>query len=126
MAIIKNDAQQSSKSNESWFTGSIRIDPLFSKQAAAKAAGALATFELGARTAWHSHPAGQTLNIVSGLGWIQKKGKMQASPSDRDSGFINNSATIFLYGTACTCQISCKPDKVLKQPLSRYNKRSRD
>ncbi|MFT3674398.1 MAG: cupin domain-containing protein [Chitinophagaceae bacterium] len=74
MHIIKNGSQPSIKGNKDWFTGSVRIDPLFGKQAATKAAGALVTFEPGARTAWHTHPAGQTLIVVSGLGWVQKEG----------------------------------------------------
>ncbi len=75
MNIIKNGTQPSIKGDQDWFTGSVRIDPLFAKQAANKGAGALVTFEPGARTAWHTHPAGQTLIVVSGLGWVQKEGE---------------------------------------------------
>ncbi len=57
-----------------WFTGAVRIDPLFQKQESTVAAGALVTFEPGARTAWHTHPAGQTLIVQSGLGWVQREG----------------------------------------------------
>lgn len=74
MEIIKNGAQPSFKGPEDWFTGNVRIDPLFSKKEATLGAGALVTFEPGARTAWHTHPAGQTLIVVSGLGWVQKEG----------------------------------------------------
>jgi len=74
MKIFKNDEQPSVKGPDDWFTGSVRIDPLFAKQENTLSAGALVTFEPGARTAWHTHPAGQTLIIVSGLGWIQKEG----------------------------------------------------
>ena len=74
MEILKNGEQLSAKGPEDWFTGQVRIDPQFSKQKATKAAGALVTFEAGARPAWHTHPAGQTLIITSGLGWIQKEG----------------------------------------------------
>ncbi len=74
MEIIKNGMQASAKGPEDWFTGSVRIDPLFSKKEATKAAGALVTFEPGARTAWHTHPAGQTLIVLSGLGWVQREG----------------------------------------------------
>lgn len=60
---------------EDWFTGSVRIDPVFGqKENITKAAGALVTFEPGARTAWHTHPAGQTLIVQSGLGWVQREG----------------------------------------------------
>lgn len=74
MEIIKNGAQPSAKGPEEWFTGSVRIDPLFGKKEATVGAGALVTFEPGARTAWHTHPAGQTLIVISGLGWVQKEG----------------------------------------------------
>ena len=73
MEIIKNGTHASVKGPEDWFTGSVRIDPLFSKKETTKAAGALVTFEPGARTAWHTHPAGQTLIVTSGLGWIQRE-----------------------------------------------------
>ena len=74
MEIIKNGTQQSVKGPEDWFTGEVRLDPLFSKKDVTKAAGSLVTFEPGARTAWHTHPAGQTLIVISGLGWIQHEG----------------------------------------------------
>ena len=74
MEIIKNGVQQSVKGPEDWFTGEVRIDPLFSKNEATKAAGSLVTFEPGAKTAWHTHPAGQTLIVISGLGWVQREG----------------------------------------------------
>ena len=74
MLFIKNGAQASVKGNQEWFTGGVRIDPLFPKQEATKAAGAMVTFEPGARTAWHTHPAGQTLIVVAGLGLMQVEG----------------------------------------------------
>ncbi|MCB0666342.1 MAG: cupin domain-containing protein, partial [Saprospiraceae bacterium] len=74
MEIIKNGKQPSIKGPEDWFTGSVRIDPLFQKNDVTRAAGALVTFEPGARTAWHTHPAGQTLIITAGLGWAQREG----------------------------------------------------
>ena len=74
MKIIKNVSIPSLVGPEDWFTGSVRIDPLFQKEEQTKAAGALVTFEAGARTAWHTHPAGQTIIIQSGLGWVQKEG----------------------------------------------------
>ncbi|WP_442591492.1 (R)-mandelonitrile lyase [Pedobacter sp. AW31-3R] len=75
MQLKRNGTQFSVKGNTDWFTGEVRIDPLFAKQNSTKAAGALVTFEPGARTAWHTHPAGQTLIVVSGLGWVQKEGE---------------------------------------------------
>ena len=74
MEITKNGAIPSVKGPEDWFTGSVRIDPLFQKKEATRAAGASVTFEPGARTAWHTHPAGQTLIVTSGLGWVQREG----------------------------------------------------
>lgn len=74
MEIIKNGELASVKGPEDWFTGEVRIDPLFGKKEATKGAGALVTFEAGARTAWHTHPAGQTLIVESGLGWVQREG----------------------------------------------------
>lgn len=57
-----------------WFTGEVRIDPLFQAGAPARAAGASVTFEPGARTAWHSHPLGQTLIVTAGRGRVQRWG----------------------------------------------------
>lgn len=74
MEIIKNGFQPSIKGPSDWFTGEVWIDPLFSKKEMTKAAGALVTFEPGARTAWHTHPVGQTLIVQSGLGCVQRKG----------------------------------------------------
>ncbi|MEZ4972938.1 MAG: cupin domain-containing protein [Cyclobacteriaceae bacterium] len=74
MEITKNGSQPSVKGPEDWFTGSVRPDPLFAKREVTKAAAALVTFEAGARTAWHTHPAGQTLIVQSGVGWVQREG----------------------------------------------------
>ena len=74
MEITKNGSQPSVKGPEEWFTGAVRIDPLFSRKETTKAAGALVAFEAGARTDWHTHPAGQTLIVISGLGWVQREG----------------------------------------------------
>ena len=74
MEISKNGMQASVKGPEAWFTGAVRIDPLFAKKESTKGAGALVTFEPGARTAWHTHPAGQTLLVVSGVGRVQREG----------------------------------------------------
>lgn len=76
MEIVKNKNLDSIKGPEEWFTGNVRIDPLFNqKKNITKAAAATVTFEPGSRTAWHTHPAGQTLIITSGLGWVQKEGE---------------------------------------------------
>ena len=74
MEIKRSGAQPSRKGPVEWFTGMVRIDPLFQSPAPARANGAMVTFEPGARTAWHTHPLGQTLLIVSGVGWVQREG----------------------------------------------------
>jgi quercetin dioxygenase-like cupin family protein len=74
MEIKRNGSQNSGKGSADWFTGSVRIDPLFQAPAPARAAGASVTFEPGARTAWHTHPLGQTLIVTSGCGWVQREG----------------------------------------------------
>ena len=74
MQITRTGSKPSAKGPEDWFTGCVRIDPLFDANEARRAAAATVTFEPGARTAWHTHPLGQTLIIVSGCGWVQKEG----------------------------------------------------
>ena len=74
MQIQRSGANPSGKGRAEWFTGTVRIDPLFSPPAPARVAGALVTFEPGARTAWHTHPLGQTLIVTAGLGWVQRDG----------------------------------------------------
>ena len=74
MHVTRAGAQPSAKGPADWFTGTVRIDPLFSAPAPARATGAAVTFEPGARTAWHTHPLGQTLIVVSGLGLAQREG----------------------------------------------------
>lgn len=74
MDIISLGSQPSGKGPSEWFTGSVRIDPLFAANEARRGAAATVTFEPGARTAWHTHPLGQTLVVVSGLGRVQREG----------------------------------------------------
>lgn len=74
MEIKKNGSQASIKGPEAWFTGTVRIDPLFSKREPARATGGKVTFEPGARTAWHTHPLGQTLIVTAGSGLVQREG----------------------------------------------------
>lgn len=74
MEISRNGSKPSTKGPADWFTGTVRIDPLFSPNDARRAAAACVTFEPGARTAWHTHPLGQTLIVVSGLGLVQREG----------------------------------------------------
>jgi quercetin dioxygenase-like cupin family protein len=74
MEIIRTGSKPSNKGPEDWFSGAVRIDPLFDPNDARRAAAASVTFEPGARTAWHTHPLGQTLIITAGCGWVQKEG----------------------------------------------------
>ena len=74
MEIKRIGSQPSNKGPEEWFTGTVRIDTLFQTEAPARAAGASVTFEPGARTAWHTHPLGQTLIVTSGCGLVQREG----------------------------------------------------
>ncbi|MBT1701947.1 (R)-mandelonitrile lyase [Chryseosolibacter indicus] len=74
MEIIRIGSQPSTKGPEDWFTGTVRIDPLFQPNESRRAAASTVTFEAGSRTAWHTHPLGQTLIVVSGLGWVQREG----------------------------------------------------
>lgn len=74
MKITKIGSQPSGKGPEEWFTGIVRIDPLFAANEARKGAAASVTFEPGARTAWHTHPLGQTLIVTFGAGLVQREG----------------------------------------------------
>lgn len=74
MLIRRAGTQPSGKGPSEWFTGTVRIDPLFPVSAPARAAGNTVTFEPGARTAWHTHPLGQVLIITAGLGRVQREG----------------------------------------------------
>ena len=74
MDIKRSGSQPSGKGPAEWFTGAVRIDPLLSPPDPARVAGALVTFEPGARTAWHTHPLGQTLIVMTGCGRVQHEG----------------------------------------------------
>src|SRR5579864_9312829 len=73
MQIKRAGTQPSGKGPSDWFTGTVRVDPLFEAPQPARVRGAHVTFEPGARTAWHTHPLGQTLIVTSGLGRVQKR-----------------------------------------------------
>nr|WP_246820692.1 cupin domain-containing protein [Bradyrhizobium iriomotense] len=72
--IKRNGSRPSQKGPADWFTGTVRIDPLFQAPDPARVAAGQVTFEPGARTAWHTHPLGQTLIVTAGLGWVQREG----------------------------------------------------
>ena len=74
MEIKRSGSQASGKGPADWFTGTVRIDPLFPVAPPARAAGNAVTFEPGARTAWHAHPLGQILIVTAGCGRVQREG----------------------------------------------------
>ena len=84
MKIKRAGSQPSAKGPGDWFTGTVRVDALFEAPDPARARGASVTFEPGARTAWHTHPLGQTLIVTSGCGWTQCWGepKEEVRPGD--------------------------------------------
>jgi quercetin dioxygenase-like cupin family protein len=74
MDIKRSGSRAPAKGPAEYFTGAVRIDPLFEAAEPARVRGASVTFEPGARTAWHTHPLGQTLIVTSGIGWAQRWG----------------------------------------------------
>lgn len=74
MKVTRVGSQPSAKGPAEWFTGTVRIDQPFQAPDPARVAGAVVTFEPGARTAWHTHPLGQTLIVTAGFGWAQRDG----------------------------------------------------
>ena len=84
MEIKRSGSQPSTYASAEYFTGTVRIDPLFEPPAPARVATLLVTFEPGAHTCWHSHPLGQTLIVTAGAGWVQKEGegKQNIFPGD--------------------------------------------
>jgi quercetin dioxygenase-like cupin family protein len=74
MEITRGGSQPSRKGPAEYFTGAVRVDPLFQAPDPARVSGGSVTFEPGARSAWHTHPLGQTLIITAGFGWVQREG----------------------------------------------------
>jgi quercetin dioxygenase-like cupin family protein len=74
MQIRPAGSQPSGKGPASYFTGTVRVDPMFPATAPSRVSGGHVTFEPGARSNWHTHPLGQTLIITSGRGWVQREG----------------------------------------------------
>lgn len=74
MEITRIGSQESRKGPADWFTGAVRIDPLFQAPEPARVQAASVTFEPGSRAAWHTHPLGQTLIVTAGCGWAQREG----------------------------------------------------
>jgi quercetin dioxygenase-like cupin family protein len=84
MKITRSNSLASRKGPAEYFTGSVRVDQPFAGSAPARVGGAFVTFEPGARTAWHTHPLGQTLIITMGCGWVQTEGapREEVHPGD--------------------------------------------
>ena len=74
MEILRAGSRPSTKGSAQWFTGEVRLDPLFNPFETERVQGTQVTFEPGARTAWHTHPLGQTLIVISGRGWAPREG----------------------------------------------------
>ena len=113
MEITRIGSQPSSKGSDEYFSGSVRIDSLFQPNEHRRAAAASVTFEPGARTAWHTHPLGQTLIVVSGVGWAQREGGPveEIHPGDivwfapHEKHWHGSSATIGMTHTAIQEQL---------------------
>jgi quercetin dioxygenase-like cupin family protein len=84
MDIQRSGSRPSTPGSPDYFTGTVRLDMPFQRAMPARLGGATVTFEPGARTAWHTHPFGQTLIVTSGLGWVQREGgpKEEIRPGD--------------------------------------------
>lgn len=82
--VLRNGAQPSGKGPAEYFTGAVRVDPMFQAGAPVRMRGASVTFEPGARSAWHTHPMGQILIVTAGVGWVQQWGgpKQEIRPGD--------------------------------------------
>jgi quercetin dioxygenase-like cupin family protein len=83
MEINRCGSQPSAKGPAEYFTGTVRIDPLFEAPAPGRVVGASVTFEPGARTAWHTHPLGQTLIVAAGCGWARRWGNDGPGPVEQ-------------------------------------------
>lgn len=88
MKIIRSGSLPSVRGPEAWFTGAVRIDAPFQATEPASVGGATVTFEPGARTAWHTHPLGQTLIVTQGRGWLQEWGKAAEVLNQGDIAWI--------------------------------------
>ena len=102
MEIKRIGSQPSGKGPIEYFTGSVRIDPLFSPPEPARVAMALVTFEPGARTAWHTHPLGQTLIVTAGAGWVQREDEERLDISQGDVVYFSPGEKHWHGATATT------------------------
>ncbi|WP_184531531.1 cupin domain-containing protein [Variovorax sp. Sphag1AA] len=84
MIITRAGSQASSQGSPQYFTGRARVDPVFPARAPSRVSAGQVTFDPGARSAWHTHPLGQTLVVTSGSGWVQQEGaaRQEIKPGD--------------------------------------------
>jgi quercetin dioxygenase-like cupin family protein len=102
MEIKRSGSLPSGKGPAEYFTGSVRVDPLFSPPEPARVAMAWVTFEPGARTAWHTHPLGQTLIVTAGSGWVQREGEDRQEIHQGDVVFFSPGERHWHGATATT------------------------
>jgi quercetin dioxygenase-like cupin family protein len=102
MEIKRIGSQPSAKGPAEYFIGAVRIDPLITPPDPARVAMALVTFEPGARTAWHTHPLGQTLIVTGGSGWVQKEGEARQDIHPGDVVFFSPGEKHWHGATATT------------------------
>jgi quercetin dioxygenase-like cupin family protein len=102
LAITRSGSQPSRQGSPENFTGSVRIDPLFTAIAPARTSGSLVTFEVGARTVWHTHPLGQTVVVTKGSGWVQPWGGLTQEIREGDVVWIPPGQKHWHGGTAST------------------------
>lgn len=88
LTVTANGSQPSVQGPAEWFTGTVRVDAPFKGTEPAAVSGATVTFEPGARTAWHTHPLGQTLIVTAGTGWVQESGKAVQAIKPGDTVWI--------------------------------------
>ena len=120
MEIKRAGSQPSGKGPADWFTGTVRIDPLFTVPDPGRVAGASVTFEPGARTAWHTHPLGQTLIVTAGCGWVQRDGgPVEVIRVDPDELSVASALAARVmcrpHTTACAC--SSRAARRLRMPF---------
>ena len=100
MDIKRSGSRPSGKGPADWFTGTVRIDPLFEAPDPGRVSGASVTFEPGARTAWHTHPLGQTLIVTAGCGLAQRLGRPGRGNPARRRGLVSSGRKTLARGDA--------------------------
>ena len=101
MQIFPAGSRPTQRGNEAYFSGTVWIDPIVDAKAPARVRAAKVTFEPGARTAWHTHPLGQTLYVVEGMGWVQMRGQPRQEIRPGDTVWIPP-AVVHWHGATAT------------------------